>query len=42
MSIYICGMCDEYKDADSMGCHEHLTDEYACICDCCLENIVEE
>jgi hypothetical protein len=35
MSIYRCGICDEYKDVDFHGCNEHPHDEYECICDDC-------
>lgn len=39
MSIYICAICDEYKDADISGCNEHPTDECECICDDCFEKL---
>jgi hypothetical protein len=42
MSIYRCGICDDYKDADYHGCNEHPTDEFACICDRCDTEITEE
>ena len=41
MSIYRCGICEEYKDADFHGCEEHPTNEMECICESCCENLPE-
>lgn len=40
MSIYRCGMCDEYKDADQHGCFEHPNDEFECICNECDDKVI--
>jgi hypothetical protein len=42
MSIYRCGICDEYKDADKHGCLEHPTDKWECICEDCDNNLIDE
>lgn len=37
MSVYRCGICEEYKDADFDGCEAHPSDECECICENCSE-----
>lgn len=37
MSVYLCGICDQCRDADYHGCNEHPNDEFSCICDACEE-----
>jgi len=41
MSVYKCGICEEYKDADFSGCNEHPSNEMECICDECDSNLEE-
>ena len=38
MSVYRCGSCGEFRDADYHGCNEHPFDEMECICDSCEED----
>jgi hypothetical protein len=42
MSIYICGYCEKYKDADVSGCNEHPFNEWENLCDECDEKIAIE
>jgi len=35
MSIYRCGLCEEYKDADVHGCCAHPSNPYVGICEDC-------
>lgn len=38
MSIYLCDVCQQYKDADIHGCLKNPTDEDHCICEDCFNN----
>lgn len=42
MSIYRCGICEEYKDADLHGCCEWKESEYDNICEDCEMNLEED
>ena len=42
MSCYRCDLCEEIKDADWIGCFAHPTNDRLLICECCLENLLEE
>ena len=35
MSCYICDICEEFCDADYVGCNENPTNPYGCVCDDC-------
>jgi hypothetical protein len=39
MSIYKCGVCDRYRDADIHGYMEHPKKEDECVCDNCHEEL---
>lgn len=43
MSIYRCGICEQYKDADMSGCYENPFCEFTCICEeCDMSDLVIE
>jgi hypothetical protein len=39
MSVYLCDMCDNYVDADYLGCNESPISMYGCVCDDCFNNL---
>lgn len=42
MSVYRCGMCEEYKDTDDHGCYEHPDNEWLNICEECHMELEDE